>query len=198
MDDLEDLARRHARAQNGLDPSHARPQPWFVGSGRGLMLLVVTLVAVLIALRGVTTVWLAQDAWQWWTHRRSTRVAGPPIVHVPPPTRVGPALPVIVLPPRASKPNPRGNPGAWFDADSYPPAAIKADEEGRTVARVLIGTDGRVQSCGIVTPSGSGSLDAATCNILVTRGSFEPARDATGAAIRATWEVPVRWVLPRD
>lgn len=162
------------------------------------MLLVVTLVAVLIVLRGVTTVWLAQDAWEWWTHRPPPRVAGPPIVHVPPPTRVGPALPGIMLPPRASKPNPRGNPGAWFDAGSYPPAAIRAEEEGRTVARVLIGTDGRVRSCGIVTSSGSASLNAATCAILVNRGSFEPARDAAGVAIRATWQAPVRWVLPRD
>lgn len=196
MDDLEDLSRRQARAQNGLDPSHAGPQPWFVGSGRGLMLLIVTLVAVLIALRGITTVWLAQDAWEWWTHRPPARVAGPPVVHVPPFARVGPAPPTIVLPPRASKP--KGNPGAWFDADSYPPDAIRADEEGRTVARVLIGIDGRVQSCGIVTSSGSASLDAATCSILTRRGSFEPARDAAGAAIRSTWEVPVRWVLPRD
>ncbi|WP_298813554.1 energy transducer TonB [uncultured Sphingomonas sp.] len=195
MDDLEDLARRQARAQNGLDPSHARPQPWFVGSGRGLMLLVVTLVAVLIALRGITTVWLAQDAWEWWTHRPPARVAGSPPV-IASPARVGPAPPTIVLPPGASKP--KGNPAAWFDADSYPPAAIRAEEEGRTVARVLIGTDGRVQSCGIVTSSGSASLDAATCSILIRRGSFEPARDASGVAIRSTWNLPVRWVLPRD
>ena len=196
MDDLEDLARRQARAQNGLDPSHARPQPWFVGSGRGLMLLVVTLVVVLIALRGVTTVWLVEEAWEWWTHRPPARIAGPPIGHFPVPAQAGSAPPTIVLPPRASEP--KGNPGAWFDADSYPPAAIRAGEEGRTVARVLIGTDGRVQSCGIVTSSGSASLDAATCSTLVNRGSFEPARDAGGAAIRSTWQVPVRWVLPRD
>jgi TonB family protein len=182
MDDLEDLARRQARAQNGLDPSHARPQPWFVGSGRGLMLLVVTLVVVLIALRGVTTVWLAEDAWRWWTHRQPARVGVPP--------------PAIAPPSKAAKPE--GDPGAWFDADSYPPAAIRAEEEGRTVARVLIGTDGRVSSCGIVTSSGSASLDEATCNVLVHRGSFEPARDRAGVAIRSTLEMPARWILPRN
>ncbi len=198
MDDLEDLARRQARAQNGLDPSHARPQPWFVGSGKGLMLLVVTLVAVLIALRGVTTVWLAQDAWDWWTHRPPAPVVKPLVVHVPAPGRVGPVPPTIALPARASRPRPRGNPGVWFSPDAYPPAAIRAEQEGRTVARVLIGTDGRVQSCGIVTSSGSASLDAATCSILTRRGSYEPARDSAGVAISSTWEVPVRWVLPRD
>lgn len=195
MDDLEDLARRQARAQNGFDPSHTRPQPWFVGSGRGLMWLIVSLVVVVIAMRGVTTLWLAEDAWDWWTHRQAARSDAPPPV-IASPVRVGPAPPKIVLPPRATKP--KGNPAAWFDADSYPPAAIRAREGGRTVARVLIGTDGRVSACGIVTSSGSGSLDAATCSTLVHRGSFEPARDHAGVAIRSTFEVPVRWVLPRD
>jgi len=59
MDDLEDLARRQARAQNGLDPTHARPQPWFVGSGRGLMLLVLALMTVFIVMRGVPSWWAA-------------------------------------------------------------------------------------------------------------------------------------------
>ncbi|MBW6522369.1 energy transducer TonB [Sphingomonas sp. RHCKR47] len=195
MDDLEDLARRQARAQNGLDPSHTRPQPWFVGSGRGLMWLIVTLVLVVIAMRGVTTLWLAEDAWDWWTHRQAARSEVPPPM-IAPPARIDPAPPTIVLPPRASKA--KGNPAAWFDADAYPPAAIRAGEEGRTVARVLIGTDGRVSACGIVTSSGSASLDTATCNILTHRGSFEPARDAAGVAIRSTWQLPVRWVLPRD
>lgn len=194
MDDLEDLARRQARAQNGLDPSHARPQPWFVGSGKGLMLLVVTLVAVLIGLRGVTTVWLAQDAWRWWTHRKPRMVAPAPVLLPPPPIAAPPAA--IVLPPQAAAP--KGNPAKWFGADAYPAEAIRNEEEGRTVSRILIGRDGRVRSCGIVTSSGYPRLDAATCDILVRRGAFEPARDAAGRAIEATRQMPVRWVLPHD
>ena len=194
MDDLEDLARRQARAQNGLDPSHARPQPWFVGSGKGLMLLVLTLVAVLIGLRGVTTVWLAQDAWRWWTHRTPRMVAPAPVLLPPPPIAAPPAA--IVLPPRAAAA--KGNPAEWFGADAYPSEAIRNEEEGRTVSRILIGRDGRVRSCGIVTSSGHPRLDAATCDVLVRRGAFKPARDAAGRAIEATRQVPVRWVLPRD
>lgn len=196
IDDLEDLARRQARAQNGLNPSQGRPQPWFVGSGKRLTWLIVALVAVLIALRGVTTLWLAQDAWNWWSHRKPASGVGPPPGYVPERNSAGPPPSTITLPPRASRP--RGNPGRWFDADSYPSAAIRAGEEGRTVARIAIGTDGRVSSCGIVTSSGSSHLDAATCNILFHRGVFEPARDETGTAIRSTMQLPVRWVLPRD
>jgi TonB family protein len=190
MDDLEDLARRQARAQNGLDPSHARPQPWFVGSGRGLMLLVVTLVAVLIALRGVTTVWLAQDAWEWWTHRKGAASAGSSSA------RYAAAPRAIKLGPGAIPP--RGDPIRWLSYDDYPPDAIRNNEEGRTVARLLIGANGRVQSCGIVTSSGSASLDAATCRAAVRRGMFEPAHLASGERVRSTFDLPVRWVLPRD
>lgn len=190
MDDLEDLARRQARAQNGLDPSHVRPQPWFVGSGRGLMLLVVTLVAVLIALRGVTTVWLAQDVWEWWAHRRVVASAGSSsaqYVTAPRAIRLAPG----VTPPR-------GDPIRWLSFDDYPPEAVRNNEEGRTVARLLIGVDGRVQSCGIVKSSGSASLDAATCHAAIKRGVFEPARLASGEPVRSTYDLPVRWVLPRD
>lgn len=194
MDDLEDLARRQARAQNGLDPSHARPQPWFVGSGKGLMLLVVTLVAVLIGLRGVTTVWLAQDAWRWWLHGKPRMVAPAPVLLPPSPIAAPPAA--IALPSRPA--TAKGSPAAWFGADAYPAEAIRNEEEGRTVSRILIGRDGRVRSCGIVTSSGHPRLDAATCDILVRRGAFEPARDAAGRAIEATRQIPVRWVLPHD
>lgn len=160
------------------------------------MLLVVTLVAVLIALRGVTTVWLVQDAWAWWTHRAAAPVAGPPPIYQPSPARAGPPPPSITLPPGTTAPE--GNPGAWFSADVYPPEAIRAGEEGRTVARVLIGADGRVEACGIVASSGSTRLDAATCEAARRRGSLQPARDASGKATRSTLELPVRWVLPRD
>ncbi|WP_019517233.1 energy transducer TonB [Sphingomonas sp. Mn802worker] len=196
IDDLEDLARRQARAQNGLGPSHARPQPWFVGSGRRLTWLIVALVAVLIALRGVTTLWLAEDASNWWSQRKPATVVARPPVYVPRPVRAGPPPSTITLPPRASRP--KGNPGRWFDAGSYPPTAIRAGEEGRTVARISIGDDGFVKSCGIVTSSGSNRLDVATCSILLDRGVFEPARDEAGMAIKSTIDLPVRWVLPRD
>ena len=69
---MEDLARRGARPQNGLDPLRARPEPWFVGSGKGLMIGVVSLIAVLIGVRGLSTIWMAEEAWAWWrTHAAS-------------------------------------------------------------------------------------------------------------------------------
>lgn len=189
-DDLEDLARRQARAQNGLDPSHARPQPWFVGSGRRLMWLIVTLVAVLVALRGVTTWWLAQDAWAWWTHRPPARVAPPPI------TRAEPAPAALPLPPGAIAPT--GNAAEWISADDYPIESIRREEQGKSLVRWVVDPDGRVRRCGTVSSSGFPRLDAAACAAIIRNARYAPARDASGRAIATTAQRRVVWLLPRQ
>lgn len=62
MDPLEDLSRRHGRVQNQIDPTRARPQPWFVGGGSRLMIVVVSIVAVLVVIRAVSTIWMVEEA----------------------------------------------------------------------------------------------------------------------------------------
>jgi hypothetical protein len=91
---------------------------------------------------------------------------------------------------------PRGNPGRFFDADAYPPAAISNHLEGRTIAVASIGTDGRVANCVVAATSGALVLDQATCGVLKTRGRFAPALDQAGKPVVSHLVVPVRWVLP--
>lgn len=102
-----------------------------------------------------------------------------------------PAAPFLAQPPR-------GNPGAWFTSDSYPAAALRRSAEGRSVARLAIGADGRVTGCTIVTSSGDADLDRATCAVPMRAGRFVPARGADGAPVAASYMLPVRWVLPSD
>ncbi|MBB3348375.1 energy transducer TonB [Sphingomonas sp. BK069] len=90
----------------------------------------------------------------------------------------------------------RGNPGAFFSADNYPPAAIRAGAEGRVVARLTVGTDGRVSACEITTSSGNVDLDDATCRTATTRVYFSPALDASGSPVSSSYTLPVRWVMP--
>lgn len=91
---------------------------------------------------------------------------------------------------------PLGNPGEWFNADNYPPEAILAGAQGRTVAKIGVDADGRLSGCIIVESSGSPVLDAATCEIARAKGRFTPARDTLGRPIPAATILPVRWVLP--
>ncbi|WP_298811166.1 energy transducer TonB [uncultured Sphingomonas sp.] len=127
----------------------------------------------------------------------------PPPVYIPTPVTAPPAPPAPApappAPPAVSKAaGLKGNPGQYFGADNYPPSAIRAEEEGRVVAKLTVGTDGRVTDCVITTSSNSSALDQATCRIAKSRVRFSPALDASGAAITSSYTLPVRWVLPRD
>jgi TonB family protein len=90
----------------------------------------------------------------------------------------------------------RGDPGEAFGPDAYPADAIRHGEQGRTVARLSVGSDGDVTLCAIKQSSGSQSLDKATCRIAIRQLHFKPARDGDGKAIPASFTLPVRWVLP--
>ena len=91
---------------------------------------------------------------------------------------------------------PLGNPGSFFGQDSYPPAAQRAGEQGRTVVRIELDARGYPTRCTVVTSSGSTSLDEATCRIAQTRMQFAPARSGKGKPIASQYTLPVRWVLP--
>lgn len=86
--------------------------------------------------------------------------------------------------------------GEAFTDDSYPAAAIRANEQGRVVARLRVDETGTPVECRILTSSGSTSLDGATCGIALDRVRFDPARDARGVAKPSFFTLPVTWRLP--
>ena len=99
---------------------------------------------------------------------------------------------------KAAPPVPVENPGTWFGADAYPPEAIRAGAEGRTVVRVTVDEHGTPSQCYVAISAGHAALDTATCNLAMSRGRFTPGRDARGHALSSTYLLPVRWVLPRN
>jgi periplasmic protein TonB len=105
-----------------------------------------------------------------------------------PPAPVVATVPAPPAPPRVATPvSPRGNQGDWFPQDSYPPAARRAGAEGRVSVSVTVGANGRVTSCRVTSSSGNGDLDDTTCRLAQRNGRFNPAKDASGAAIEATY-----------
>jgi protein TonB len=131
-------------------------------------------------------------------------LAPPPIATVttPPPPQITPAAPVAPAPPPApvvsQAAQARGNPGQYFGADSYPPAALRAEAQGRVVAQLTIGTDGRVTDCVVTSSSGNNDLDETTCRIALRRIRYTPAKDQAGNPISTKTSLPVRWQLPQD
>lgn len=84
----------------------------------------------------------------------------------------------------------------FFSEADYPPAALRAGEQGLVRTMLIIKPDGRVRECRILESSGSKSLDRTTCAIIRERGRFQPGRNRQGQPIDAPVISGVRWALP--
>lgn len=114
-------------------------------------------------------------------------------------------VPLPAAPPRAEPPaakpvavKPRGNPGEWVTNEDYPDAALRAEEQGRTGLRIEVGPDGRPTGCTVTASSGSASLDAAACKLLMRRARFTPGKDANGDPVGGAYANSFNWRIPED
>ena len=84
----------------------------------------------------------------------------------------------------------------YFSVDDYPAEAIRREEQGRVEFAVEIGPDGRVTRCHVMVSSGSRLLDLRTCQVMLVRARFEPARDAAGNPVADVFGTSVIWRIP--
>ncbi|MFC4293491.1 TonB family protein [Novosphingobium tardum] len=77
----------------------------------------------------------------------------------------------------------------------YPLAARQAQAGGTTQTTLAIGTDGRVRSCRVTRSSGNAQLDETTCQLVLQRFRFRPARDAAGRTVPSTVDYDQVWTL---
>jgi protein TonB len=87
-------------------------------------------------------------------------------------------------------------PASWFGADDYPPAAVRASEEGAVRFTLDISDTGAVTGCRVVESSGFSDLDSQTCSLAMQRAKFRPATDNHGKPIRSDFTQRTRWVMP--
>ena len=99
---------------------------------------------------------------------------------------------------RNMQPVPRGDAGEWFPPNAYPPEALRAARQGRTVVRVGVDSVGKVVSCEVEVSSGTAVLDARTCELAFEHGSFNPGTDRKGLPAAGTYLLPVNWSLADD
>jgi periplasmic protein TonB len=130
----------------------------------------------------------------------TTSVIPPPPTLAPP---APPAPPAPAAPPAPPAPvinkaaGPKGNPAEWVTTDDYPPASLRAEEEGSTRITWEIGTNGRVQNCRTVSSSGHPALDRAACAAITRKGRYSPALDQSGNPIVSTQSRTVTWKIPQ-
>jgi periplasmic protein TonB len=92
----------------------------------------------------------------------------------------------------------KANLATLISNQDYPAAALRKEEEGMVGFRLTISPEGRVSDCTITQSSGSASLDAATCRILVGRARFDPARDRKGRPVADTMAGRILWRIEKD
>ena len=77
--------------------------------------------------------------------------------------------------------------GAINNARDYPipPGGRSARRGTEVIVRVIVGTNGRARDCTVYRPSPDAEADAITCQLVVERLGFRPARDANGNPVAA-------------
>ena len=109
-------------------------------------------------------------------------------------------LPLLVAatppPDSQDRTKPRSNPGDWFTDADYPLDAARAEQDGVVAFQLAIDSTGTPARCTVTTSSGVPSLDNVTCEKLMERARFKPARDATGKAVSDVYNGRITWRLP--
>ncbi|MDJ0979053.1 MAG: hypothetical protein QNI87_11030 [Erythrobacter sp.] len=85
--------------------------------------------------------------------------------------------------------------GSISNARDYPtPAGGRSARRGtEVIVRVTVGIDGRAHGCSIYRPSPDPEADRITCQLVVERLGFRPARDAKGNPVEAPFYWRQRW-----
>ncbi|MEG8039068.1 TonB family protein [Sphingomonas sp. LR60] len=88
------------------------------------------------------------------------------------------------------------HPEEWLGPEHYPPAALRAGEQGRVVVAVDVDADGKPSGCRVSEPGNLPILESSTCQAVMSGGEFAPALDRRGRPVTSTLIMPVRWVIP--
>jgi hypothetical protein len=90
------------------------------------------------------------------------------------------------------------SPVSWLSDDDYPTKSFAQRANGTTGFLLRVDMTGKVTDCRVAETSGFLDLDQTTCAVLLIRGKFKPARDASGAAIASIYKGTFTWKFPGD
>ncbi len=90
---------------------------------------------------------------------------------------------------------PSGNPGLWAIPSDYPPRMLRDGMVGAVHFRLMVDETGKPIDC-IVQSAVGDEFDKVTCQIMLRRARFTPARDAAGRPVASFYVNTVRWSIP--
>lgn len=121
----------------------------------------------------------------------------PTVIPTAEPTRlpfVEPTPPPPLFTPK--RPQPANASNSWVTTDDYPSGDLRRGHEGTVSYRLVIGTNGKVQSCDVTASSGWLGLDEATCKNVSRRARFEAGTNNKGEKVVDTYSGRVIWRIP--
>jgi TonB family protein len=78
----------------------------------------------------------------------------------------------------------------------YPASALSRGAVGGVEVLLNVGVDGKASDCRVIRSSGHKDLDEATCEKLLVRTRFHPARDKAGKTVASPYFMNVNWIIP--
>ncbi|WP_158637808.1 energy transducer TonB [Novosphingobium taihuense] len=95
----------------------------------------------------------------------------------------------------ASLPAPLTSPSKWLKSSDYPKKALRKNEQALVSFRLMIDASGAPTLCRIQVATQSPEFKELTCELLMKRARFEPARDQSGTAVPSYHVNTVRWIV---
>jgi protein TonB len=87
------------------------------------------------------------------------------------------------------------DPNGWTISSKYPPESLRDKPQGVVAFRLQVARDGVPTECTVAEASGAADVDTKTCEWLVKRARFRPARDSGGKAVGGHYETRFGWTL---
>jgi hypothetical protein len=84
----------------------------------------------------------------------------------------------------------------WISDNDYPKSAYSAGEQGRVTVVLSVDDAGEPQVCTVRASTAPASLAKLSCNLLIQRARFEPARDERGKPVAGEFVQGLQWALP--
>lgn len=80
---------------------------------------------------------------------------------------------------------PKASPGSWLLSEDYPSGMLDRGISGLVQFRLVVGEDGKVESCHVQQSTSPEGFDEVVCNAIKKRALFEPARDKNGQPVKS-------------
>jgi hypothetical protein len=93
-------------------------------------------------------------------------------------------------------PDPRTHPSTWLRPADYPTGALMSGKQAIVNFRLSVDAAGVPTACDVQLSYSGEAFDKHTCDLLMARARFEPARDTKGLPVASYYVNTVKWYLP--